>query len=201
MPFLSVEHPCPSLMAACPHPGVPSGWERTPPPHSLLRGRLPASAAARGLGEDWAAAVRGTGPVSWALGRPTPRLSQHAGARDKPPPPPSHMLAGCSQEHTQGRNPQLPPASERKSPHVTACERWPETWVPLVPIPLPLGPQDPRDIPRGQHQNYRRPGREKAQPKKAEMLGSIILLPPTPVWHLGHRHLSCRRRVHGTGLP
>lgn len=77
-------------------------WVAANPPQSLLRGRLPASAAAQDRGEDRATAVRGAGPVSWALRRPTPRLSQHAGLpRRAAPAPLTHARGLFPGTHTR----------------------------------------------------------------------------------------------------
>lgn len=89
-------------------PGRPLWMGAHPHPQSLLRGRLPASAAARDRGEDRAPAVRGAGPVSWALGRPTPRLSQHAGLPGHAAPAPlTHARRLFPGTHTRPE----PPAS------------------------------------------------------------------------------------------
>lgn len=83
--------------------------------------------------------VGGAGPVSWALGRPTPRLSQHAGLLGHAIPTPH---GGHAQEHTQARNPsshQPPSGNLPTCGHPVAQDR-----------PELISPQDVQCAPKGQ---------------------------------------------------
>ena len=101
--------------------------------HSLPRGLLPASSPARGLREDGGPEVRGTGPVSRALGWPAPRLSQHTGLVGCAHPPPSHVCGGHSREHTQGRNPHPRQPRSRNLPRASTGLKH---GLPRCPVPL-----------------------------------------------------------------